>query len=67
DKIKVFHLKDYIIKDNKLVQVGLGQGLIDYPYVINLIKKHNPDAYLIFEGVKYEDMESSLKYIKSLI
>lgn len=67
DKIRVIHLKDYIVKDNKLVQVGLGQGLMDYEYVIDVIKKELPNVYLIFEGVKLEDMESSYKYIHNLL
>lgn len=67
DKIKVFHLKDYIIENNKLKQVALGKGLMNYPFIIDTIKKNCPDAYLIFEGVKYEDLASSLDYIKSLL
>lgn len=67
EHIVIFHLKDFIIEDNKLKQVGLGQGLMDYKEIISLIKKHNPNAYLIFEGVVGEDIKTSYELISNLI
>ncbi len=67
DQIVIFHLKDFIIQDNRLVQVGLGQGLMDYPRIIKLIKEKTPDAYLIFEGVTGDDIVSSYQLIQSLL
>lgn len=66
DDIVIFHLKDYIVKDGKLFQVGLGQGLIDYQYIIPKINKHTKDAYLIMEGITGEDINSSINYIKKM-
>lgn len=66
DKIVIFHLKDYIVLDGKLVQVGLGKGLMKYHEIIELIKEKRPDSYLIFEGVKSEDLASSLKFISNI-
>lgn len=68
DKIMIFHMKDFIVtEDKKLVQVGLGHGLMNFRYYIPLIKKYCPNAFLIFEGVKKEDMKSSLNFIKKLV
>lgn len=67
DKIIIFHLKDFIIQEGKLVQVGLGQGLMDYPYLIKRIKETVPNAYLIFEGVVGPDIETSYNYINTLL
>ncbi len=67
DDIVIFHLKDYVVKDHKLVQVGLGQGLMNYPMIIHTIKKHCPDAFLIFEGVTGDDILSSYDYITTLL
>ena len=64
DKISIFHLKDYVHKDGKLVQVGLGQGELDLKYILPIIKAKYPKASLVFEGVKSEDMTSSVKYAK---
>jgi sugar phosphate isomerase/epimerase len=67
DKIAVFHLKDFIVVNGKLIQVGLGKGLMDYPRIINRIKAKTPNTFLIFEGVINEDIIDSLEYINSLL
>ena len=67
DRIKVFHLKDFYPSEDKLVQVGLGKGIIDFNFIIDTIRKYSPDSTLIFEGVKPVDMEDSLILIKHLI
>lgn len=64
EQIVIFHLKDFIIENEALKNVGLGQGLMDFGYMIPKIKKLCPNAYCIFEEVKPEDMETSLKFIK---
>lgn len=65
--IVIFHLKDFIYEDGKLIQVGLGQGLMDYKTIIKRIKETHPEAYLIFEGVTGDDIKSSYQFIKSLL
>ena len=65
DKIKVLHIKDFIVEDNKLVQVGIGKGLMNYKEIMPLIKKHLPNAILILEGVKEPDIKSSIEYLRS--
>ncbi|MDD3171566.1 MAG: sugar phosphate isomerase/epimerase [Bacilli bacterium] len=67
DKIVIFHLKDYIVKDNKLIQVALGDGLMNYPYIIKKIEEKCPNAYLILEGITGIDIKRSLNFIKNLL
>lgn len=67
DEIVIFHLKDFVVEEGKLRQVGLGQGLMDYPAIIKRIKQETPEAYLIFEGVTGEDIITSIDYIKRLM
>ena len=67
DNIKIIHLKDFIVDGDKLVQTGLGKGILDYNFIIKSIKKYAPNATLVFEGVVGDDIESSLKLIKSLL
>ena len=67
DEIVIFHLKDFKVIDGQLIQVGLGQGLMDYQRIIQRIQEVKPDAYLIFEGVTGHDIETSLTYIKNII
>lgn len=67
DKIVIFHIKDFIVENDTLKQVGIGKGIMKWDEMLPLIYKSCPNAYLIFEGVKKEDMESSYKYFKSLL
>lgn len=66
DRIRVVHLKDYIIKDEKVVQVAPGQGNFDYPYMLKMIKENCPEAVLVFEGVVEPDLTKSYSYLKGL-
>ncbi len=66
-KIVIFHLKDFIIEDESLKQCAIGKGIIDYKWLLNKIKTTNPNAYLIFEGSKPEDMKESFDFVKSLL
>jgi L-ribulose-5-phosphate 3-epimerase UlaE len=63
----VIHLKDYIIEDNKLKQVGLGQGLMNYKEIFKLIKSFDIKPNLVFEGVTRDDLKSSIEFIKNII
>ncbi len=67
EKIKVFHIKDFIVQNDKLIQVEIGKGIMGWDKMLPLIYKSCPNAFLVFEGVKKEDMVSSYKYFKNLI
>ncbi len=66
DKIKVYHVKDFNVVDGKLVQCGIGQGIMNWQYFIPRIMKETPDAVLILEGVTGEDIQPSIEYIRRI-
>ena len=61
----IFHLKDFVVEDGALKQCAFGKGLLDYDYLLKRMKEEAPNAYLIFEGSKPEDMEFSYNFVKS--
>lgn len=65
DRIVIFHLKDFVVEDNALKQCCIGKGLMNYDYIMPRIKENCPDAYLVFEGSKPEDMEFSYNFVKT--
>lgn len=67
DNIKVFHLKDFYTKDEKIVQCGLGKGIIDFKFIIDTINEFSPHSTVVFEGVIGEDIKPSLNIIKELL
>ena len=66
DKVRVFHLKDFNVVDGKLVQCGIGQGIMNWKKYLPIIMKETPDATLILEGVTGEDIEPSIEYIRRI-
>ena len=66
DDVKVIHLKDFYIDDGKIIQCGLGKGMIDFSFIINTVKKYSPNATLVFEGVVGDDIKTSKVLIDSL-
>lgn len=67
DEIVLFHLKDFVVENGKLKQVGLGDGIMDLEHLVPKMQKYCPNAFLIFEGVPFDTMKSSYKFIKNLI
>lgn len=67
NKVKIIHIKDADVIDNKLIQLSPGEGKFNYKFMIDTVKKYSPDATLIFEGVKADKIESSLKLIEKLM
>lgn len=67
DDVKIIHLKDFYIEDEKIVQCGLGKGIIDFDYLLSIVYKYSPNATLIFEGVTGEDILPSKKLISEII
>lgn len=63
--VVIFHLKDFIVdeENKKLVQVGIGQGIMRWDLFFPIIKKECPNATLVFEGVKPEDIDSSFETV----
>lgn len=67
NKIKIIHLKDAKVIDNKLVQLPVGDGDFDYSFMIYNIKKYLDDVTLIFEGVKEDKIIQAKNVISSLL
>ena len=64
DRIVIYHIKDFIIEDGALKQCCIGKGMMNFDYMLPKIKKLTPNACLVFEGSKPEDMEFSYNFIK---
>ena len=65
DKIRIFHIKDFEVVNNELVQTSIGEGIMDYHYILNKIRENVPNAILILEDVRGDNIKKSVKYIRS--
>ena len=66
EDVKIIHLKDFYVEEEKIVQCGLGKGIIDFEYLLKTVKEFAPNATLVFEGVVGDDIITSKKLIDSL-
>lgn len=67
DKILLFHIKDFTVGENKLLQCGVGHGILDYRRILSKIYKHNPDAILVLEGTTGDDIGYAVSYLTKII
>ena len=67
DRILLFHIKDFIIEDNKLKQCGVGKGVLDFDRILNTIYQHNPNAVLVLEGTVGDDLHFAVSLLSDKI
>lgn len=67
DKILLFHIKDFVIEDNKLKQCGVGKGILNFDRILNAIYNHNPNAILVLEGTVGDDLPFAISLLSDTI
>lgn len=66
DDIAMVHIKDFIIKDGKMVSVAAGTGMMDYTQIIKFIKERKPYVHVTLENTVPENAVEARKYIQGL-
>jgi L-ribulose-5-phosphate 3-epimerase len=64
DRIAIFHAKDFIIEDNKLITTAVGKGLLNYDYLFPFIKAKKPFINIIMEETTEPFIDDSLNYLR---
>ncbi|MCK1993547.1 sugar phosphate isomerase/epimerase [Peribacillus muralis] len=64
DRIAIFHAKDFIIEDNKLITTAVGKGLLNYDYLFSYIKRKKPFINIILEETTEPFIDDSLNYLR---
>ena len=67
DRILLFHVKDFVIKDGRLQQCGVGRGVLDYDIILRRIHNYNPNAILVLEGTVGDDIGYAVSYLRKKI
>jgi L-ribulose-5-phosphate 3-epimerase len=66
DRIVIIHAKDLVFENGKKKIVPIGKGLLDYPFLMKLIKNQKPGIEIIIEETALETMEYNRKYLENL-
>lgn len=64
DKIAIIHVKDFIVEDNDIKVVPVGKGLLNYDFVMKLIKERKPHINFLMEDQKEPFIDNSIKYLR---
>lgn len=64
--VAVLHVKDFQIKDGKLVSVPVGQGLCHWERVIPYMKKEKPFMHATLENTSPDNAVEALEHIRAV-
>lgn len=67
DRILLFHIKDFIIENDKLKQCGVCRGVLDFEKILNRIYKSNKDAILVLEGTVGDDLPFAISHLHDIM
>ena len=66
ERIVCLHLKDYVIDEDRIVSVPLGEGIIPYQAILQIVDQYKPYCYVVLEGTKDEGIKRAVAMIESL-
>ncbi len=65
ERIVTLHAKDFVLRDNKLVRVPPGQGVLDYAALLQRMGKLKPGVPVLMEETAGEARDPALAYLRS--
>lgn len=63
EKTKIIHLKDFIVENNQVEQVKIGDGIVDFDYIIRRIKQSISEPLFVLEGTLEADLLNVTNHI----
>lgn len=66
EDIAVIHMKDFILRDGKLLSVAAGTGELNYQPIIEFIKRRKPFIHCTLEDTKPETVIAAREYIQRM-
>ncbi|MEW9669371.1 sugar phosphate isomerase/epimerase family protein [Ammoniphilus sp. 3BR4] len=64
DRIVILHAKDFILEGNELKPAAVGKGLLNYDFLMKLIKAKKPFINILMEDTKEPFIEESMAFLK---
>lgn len=63
DRMVIMHAKDYVIEDEQVKMVPIGQGLLNYDLLFHLLKKKKPFINILMESTQEPYIDGSLAFL----
>ncbi|GCF93783.1 xylose isomerase [Enterococcus florum] len=67
DKIIAVHLKDFQVREDQIIPVDLGTGVIDYPAICQVIAKEKPGTFVVLEETKDQAIGNAVSLIQQVL
>ncbi|KAF1300835.1 sugar phosphate isomerase/epimerase family protein [Enterococcus sp. JM9B] len=64
EKIVAVHLKDFSVRDGKIIPVPLGEGVIDYLSISKIVQEKRPFSYVVLEETKDDFIKRAVERLK---
>ncbi|MEH7254934.1 sugar phosphate isomerase/epimerase [Neobacillus niacini] len=64
DRVVIVHAKDFVIEENQLVPTAVAKGLLNYDYILNLLKQKKPKINLLLEETIEPYIDESVGFLK---
>lgn len=64
DRVVVLHAKDFNIQNNQLTTTAVGKGLLNYDFILKLIKEKKPYINILLEETKEPYINESVAFLK---
>ncbi|MED4225939.1 sugar phosphate isomerase/epimerase [Neobacillus cucumis] len=65
DRMVILHAKDFVVVDNQLKTVAVGQGLLNYDVVLKQVKQKKPYLNILMEETTEPFINESLVFLKN--
>ncbi|WP_176541103.1 MULTISPECIES: sugar phosphate isomerase/epimerase [unclassified Bacillus (in: firmicutes)] len=65
DRIVILHAKDFVVEDNQLKTLAVGQGLLNYDTVLKQVKQKKPYINILMEETTEPFINESLVFLKN--
>lgn len=66
-KTKIIHLKDFVVENNQVKQVKIGEGIVDFEYLIQYVKRVTTNAEFVLEGTFETDLLDVTEHVAKYI
>ncbi|MEH7493132.1 sugar phosphate isomerase/epimerase family protein [Neobacillus niacini] len=64
DRVVILHAKDFVLEDKQLVPTAVGKGLLNFDYILNVLKKKKPYMNILLEETKEPFISESVALLK---
>ncbi|MFP7295627.1 sugar phosphate isomerase/epimerase family protein [Neobacillus niacini] len=64
DRMVIVHAKDFVIEDEQVKMVPVGQGLLNYHFLFNLLKQKKPYINILIESTQEPYIDGSIEYLQ---